>query len=137
MNWRFCGAAVIVHLAFLTLNAQSTLAEKSITLTARSRNRLQAVSTSTNSGTEQLGTRIFRRMALRWAFRHWLLCSTSGTEMTTASIAGGLGEWPGRAAWLVDFQQLPDRKSRIRGYDVQCTLYPVLEGTRMDRGRQL
>lgn len=37
----------------------------------------------------------------------------------------GLGEWHGRAAWLVDFQQRPDRKSRIRGYDVQGTLYPV------------
>ena len=37
----------------------------------------------------------------------------------------GLGEWHGRAAWLVDLQQRPDRKSRIRGYDVQDTLYPV------------
>lgn len=37
----------------------------------------------------------------------------------------GLGEWHGRTAWLVDFQQRPDRKSRIRGYDVQDTLYPV------------
>ena len=37
----------------------------------------------------------------------------------------GLGEWHGHATWLVDFRQGPEHKSRIRGYNVQGTLYPV------------
>jgi len=37
----------------------------------------------------------------------------------------GLSEWRGHATWLLDFRQKPDRKSRIRGYNVDGTLYPV------------
>ena len=37
----------------------------------------------------------------------------------------GLGEWNGQATWLVDFRQRADRAPRIRGYNVNGTLYPI------------
>ncbi len=37
----------------------------------------------------------------------------------------GLGEWHGRAVWVVYFQQRPDRPSRIRGYNINGLLHPV------------
>jgi tetratricopeptide (TPR) repeat protein len=37
----------------------------------------------------------------------------------------GLGEFHGRATWIVYFEQRPDRPSRIRGYSVEGTLHPV------------
>lgn len=37
----------------------------------------------------------------------------------------GLGEWNGRATWLVHFRQRADRVPRIRGYNIDGVLYPV------------
>lgn len=37
----------------------------------------------------------------------------------------GLGEWDGRAAWVMHFRQRADRLPRIRGYNISGVLYPV------------
>jgi len=37
----------------------------------------------------------------------------------------GLGEFQGRATWIVYFQQRPDLPSRIRGYSINGVLHPV------------
>lgn len=37
----------------------------------------------------------------------------------------GLGQWEGRPAWQVHFQQRPDRPARLRVYTIQSRSYPV------------
>jgi hypothetical protein len=37
----------------------------------------------------------------------------------------GLGQWDGRPAWQVRFEQRPDRPNRIRYYKIQGNYYPV------------
>lgn len=37
----------------------------------------------------------------------------------------GLGEWEGRPAWQVHFQQRPDRAARLRAYTVRNRSFPV------------
>jgi tetratricopeptide (TPR) repeat protein len=37
----------------------------------------------------------------------------------------GLGDWHGQASWMVHFRQLDNKPSRLRGYVVNGTTYPV------------
>ncbi len=37
----------------------------------------------------------------------------------------GLGDWNGQASWMVHFRQLDNKPSRLRGYVVNGTTYPV------------